>query len=64
MTYQELANLISKMTYDQLHSDVTICADGDEFFPVVESVHFANEKDEDALDHGHPYLTISSHSMS
>ena len=53
MTWAELINTIPA---DQLNTDVTVLI-GDEFFGVKDNVFFSEPSD-DALDPGHPYISV------
>lgn len=55
MTWDELAEMISEMTHEQAHTDVTISLGDDEFIGVSE---LAINEGDDVLDDGHPYLTL------
>jgi hypothetical protein len=55
--YRDLYMSIGQFnTTDQADSTVTVCING-EFFP-VDSIVFTDTKDNDVLDHGHPYLNV------
>ncbi len=55
MTYRELIKKLSKLSDDQLDSDVTIHTDNDEYFQAKLNI---SDETCDVLDEGHPYLAI------
>jgi hypothetical protein len=58
MTYEELAEAISKMSPEQRQSNVTVyVASSDEYYP-VNKVDFSPE--DDVLDQNHPFLPVLS----
>jgi len=55
MTYNQLKNLLSSLTEEQLNMDVTIHAlDADEFYPIPAFI--ISDDSNDVLDNNHPYL--------
>jgi len=55
MTYNQLKNLLSSLTEEQLNMDVTIHAlDADEFYPIPSFI--ISDDSNDVLDNNHPYL--------
>ena len=61
MTYEKLAQLISKMGYEQLHSDVIVYSDKDFYEVIKENIFFTTE--DDILGEGVPYLKISHYAI-
>lgn len=58
LTFAQLAQQIAAMTPEQQNSDVTVFVRGvDEFYPSHE-LKFADPKNNDVLDTGHPYLLV------
>ena len=56
MTFRELQNSLAQLDEDQLDFDVMSHVDS-EYYPVVE-LCICNNKEDDRLEDGHPYLEV------
>lgn len=56
MTYRELLHTLEELEEEQLDNKVLALFD-DEYYP-VEELEICNQKEDDRLDDGHPYLDM------
>ena len=56
MTFRQLQHFLYELEDEQLDFDVIIQMDG-EYYP-VKDLQICNEKEDDRLDDGHPYLEV------
>ena len=56
MTFKQLQHFLYELEDEQLDFDVIIHMDG-EYYP-VNDLQICNEKEDDRLDDGHPYLEV------